>query len=323
MKKVIISQRAYRSMLAEVYERIETETGGIFLGHRDGDTWYVLESVEPGMKSIFTPTYFEYDDEYVTYRANKLQRLYKSSIDLLGLWHRHPGLMKTFSSTDDVTNKTYSDLLGGAISGLVTLGNGFEITMYYVPSNVRYEKIECIVDESLIPAEYLKYYDTAYYKRLINGIAEKEYGSFEMISEQTSVELRQSDIPKKKKFFPVISNILSDFFNGSDREELSNTSKHMSDNDITIIFDAIEQEIVYLQNLEAIGNVTSTIQSTKDSDDREELVLIIHDLRSDAKYRWELRFFITNNSIMVKNAHGKIMPYEGNLIQRLFGGNND
>lgn len=97
----------------------------------------------------------------------------------------------------------------------------------------------------------------------------------------------------------------------------------MSDNDITIIFDAIEQEIVYLQNLEAIGNVTSTIQSTKDSDDREELVLIIHDLRSDAKYRWELRFFITNNSIMVKNAHGKIMPYEGNLIQRLFGGNND
>ena len=137
------------------------------------------------------------------------------------------------------------------------------------------------------------------------------------------MELRQSDIPKKKKFFPVISNILSDFFNGSDREELSNTSKHMSDNDITIIFDAIEQEIVYLQNLEAIGNVTSTIQSTKDSDDREELVLIIHDLRSDAKYRWELRFFITNNSIMVKNAHGKIMPYEGNLIQRLFGGNND
>ena len=65
MKKVIISQRAYLSMLAEVYERVETETGGILLGHRDGDTWYVLESIEPGPKSIFTPTYFEYDDAYV------------------------------------------------------------------------------------------------------------------------------------------------------------------------------------------------------------------------------------------------------------------
>ena len=133
MKKVILSQRAYLSILAEVYERVQTETGGILLGHREGDTWYVLESVEPGPKSIFTPTYFEYDDAYVTYRANKLSRLYKCSIELLGLWHRHPGLLKTFSSTDDGTNKIYSDMLDGAISGIVTLGNGFEITMYYVP----------------------------------------------------------------------------------------------------------------------------------------------------------------------------------------------
>ena len=46
MKKVVLSKRAYLSMLAEVYERVETETGGILLGHRDGETWYVLESVD-------------------------------------------------------------------------------------------------------------------------------------------------------------------------------------------------------------------------------------------------------------------------------------
>lgn len=155
-------------MLAEVYERIETETGGILLGHCKGDKWYVLESVEPGPKSIFNPTYFEYDDAYVTYRANKLRRLYKCSIELLGLWHRHPGLMKTFSSTDDGTNKIYSDMLGGAISGIVTLGNGFEITMYYVSSDVRYEKIGWVIDDEQIPNEYLAYYDTEYYKNLIN-----------------------------------------------------------------------------------------------------------------------------------------------------------
>lgn len=168
MKKIIFSQRAYLSMLAEVYERMETETGGILLGHCEGDKWYVLESVEPGPKSIFTPTYFEYDEVYVTYRANKLQRLYKCSIELLGLWHRHPGLMKTFSATDNETNKIYSDMLGGAVSGIVTLGNGFEITMYYVSSDVRYEKMECVIDAKQIPNRYLAYYDTEYYKKLIN-----------------------------------------------------------------------------------------------------------------------------------------------------------
>ena len=59
-------------------------------------------------------------------------------------------------------------MLDGAISGIVTLGNGFEITMYYVPSDVRYEKIECIVDNEQIPENYLAYYDTEYYKDLIN-----------------------------------------------------------------------------------------------------------------------------------------------------------
>lgn len=195
MKRVILSRRAYLSMLAEVYERVATETGGIFLGHRDGDTWYVLESIEPGPKSVFTPSYFEYDDKYVTYRANKVRRLYESPIELLGLWHRHPSLMKTFSSTDDHTNATYSRLLGGAISGIVTLGNGFEITMYYVPEDIRYAKIECIVDDSQIPKEYLSYYDTGYYEHLINTTAASQYG-FEYEGKEWDNEIWSADTIK-------------------------------------------------------------------------------------------------------------------------------
>ena len=318
MKKVILSQRAYRSMLAEVYERIDTETGGILLGHRDGDTWYVLESVEPGRKSIFTPTYFEYDDEYVTYRANKLQRLYKCSIDLLGLWHRHPGLMKTFSSTDDVTNKTYSDMLNGAISGLVTLGNGFEITMYYVPSNVKYERIECIVDEALIPANYLEYYDTDYYRNLIDEVAEKQFGKNRSLSnrEKANSDLKRSVSPKRKKgILPIISNFLSDFFNGSERENDDSTvSKSSDESDIGFIFDSIEEEIVYLQELERIGNVSSSLLTAKDSNGNDELVMIINDLYSSEKNRWE---------IMVRNSRDEIMPYTGKIVPQLFGGRND
>jgi len=96
MKKAIISERAYLSMLAEVYEHIKTETGGIFLGHRENDTWYIIESIDPGWESKFTPVFFEYDEQYITYRANKQRRLYKNSLKLLGLWHRHPGMMKIF-----------------------------------------------------------------------------------------------------------------------------------------------------------------------------------------------------------------------------------
>ena len=345
MKKVVISQQAYLAILAEVYERVETETGGIFLGHREGDTWYVLESIEPGPKSTFTPTYFEYDDAYVTYRANKVSRLYKGSVSLLGLWHRHPSLMKTFSSTDDGTNKIYSDMLGGAISGIVTLGNGFEITMYYVPSNICYEQIEWVVDDNQIPNQYLAYYDTEYYKSLINEES-KAHPSFVRQSSNTvdhtknaeqRVSMENADAclfynseyqKPKKGFFSNLIEKVGDTINGvvdglneeQEPNDVDDILKEDDESDIAYIFDTIEPEIAHLQRLETEGKVECSYESKRDRNGKEGLILTIFDLRQSEKYCYKLIFFMSNGKIKVKDEDGEVRTYNKNLISMILGG---
>ena len=52
-----------------------------------------------------------------------------------------------------------SVLLGAfALSGVA------QDDMYYVPSNVQYERIEWVVDDELVPKEFLSYYDINYYE---------------------------------------------------------------------------------------------------------------------------------------------------------------
>ena len=63
--EVVFSQRAIAAVMAETAEKIQTETGGLFLGKVIGDTWYVVESIDPGPNSIFEVAYFEYDPPYV------------------------------------------------------------------------------------------------------------------------------------------------------------------------------------------------------------------------------------------------------------------
>lgn len=46
--EVVFSQRAIAAVMAETAEKIQTETGGLFLGKVIGDTWYVVESIDPG-----------------------------------------------------------------------------------------------------------------------------------------------------------------------------------------------------------------------------------------------------------------------------------
>ena len=144
-------------ILAETYERIATETGGILLGVFSEHTWYVLESIDPGPNSIFTPSYFEYDRAYTEHLANKVRRSYKAEISLLGLWHRHPGGFDSFSRTDDATNIKYARLHPkGAISGLVNIDPVFRFTLYHVSDSLTYRKIPVQYGNDLIPKEYLQ-----------------------------------------------------------------------------------------------------------------------------------------------------------------------
>lgn len=153
---VVFSERAFISLLVETQEKLTTETGGVFLGYRKEDIWYVIESIDPGPQSIFRATYFEYDQAYVNHLINKVSRLYKTQLDLIGLWHRHPGSFDRFSGTDDITNTSYAELnKEGAVSALVNIDPNFRITMYEVKLPLQYKKIPIAVGDTYIPKELL------------------------------------------------------------------------------------------------------------------------------------------------------------------------
>lgn len=156
--KVIFSDRAFAAVLAETTEKITTETGGLFLGIIQNDTWYIIEAIDPGPKSIFEVAYFEYDQKYTQHLINKIANLYSHKLDLIGLWHRHPGSFDQFSSTDDGTNAKYASMRKeGAISGLVNIDPRFRFTMYHVGQPCRYKKIGFEIGDGLIPHELLAY----------------------------------------------------------------------------------------------------------------------------------------------------------------------
>lgn len=156
--KVFFSERAFASVLAETTEKIKTETGGLFLGKVQDNSWYIVEAIDPGPKSVFEVAYFEYDKNYTQHLINKIANLYDERLELIGLWHRHPGSFDQFSSTDNGTNAKYASMRKeGAISGLVNIDPDFRFTMYHVAQPCMYRKIPYEVGDSFIPDELLKY----------------------------------------------------------------------------------------------------------------------------------------------------------------------
>lgn len=155
--KIIFSNRAYNSIVSETYDKVRTETGGILLGRIIDDVWYVVEVIDPGPNSIFTVTYFEYDTPYVNHLAKAISKQYKVELAVLGLWHRHPGSMDTFSSTDDGTNTEFSKLHSkGAISGLINIDPNLRLTMYHVGLPLKYTPRKFEVGDNLFPSSLLE-----------------------------------------------------------------------------------------------------------------------------------------------------------------------
>lgn len=160
-KSVVFSNKAYNAIVNETFRKDPVETGGILLGHvLSNGYWIVMEVIPPGLKAIHQMAYFEYDTEFVNYMANSVSKQYKMELDVLGLWHRHPGSMDFFSGTDDGTNKTFAQMNPyGAISGLVNIDPKFRFTLRHVAYPLDYQIVEVEVGDDLIPEQYfeLKY----------------------------------------------------------------------------------------------------------------------------------------------------------------------
>lgn len=165
---VVFSDKAYNAIVRESYAKHPVETGGILLGHIFPDgIWLVMEVIPPGQKGIHHTAYFEYDQDFVNYLGNSVANQYLEPLQLLGLWHRHPGSMDYFSSTDDGTNAEFAALNPyGVISGLVNIDPDFRLTVYHLDhgstsSRPAYERVQVEVGDDLIPERLfrLRYVD--------------------------------------------------------------------------------------------------------------------------------------------------------------------
>lgn len=156
---VIFTQRAFNAIVTETIDKHPIETGGIFIGYLlDNGVWVVVETIPPGYKTIHQRAYFEYDAEFVNYLSNVIALQYKGNLQVLGLWHRHPGSMDVFSSTDDETNLKFAKEKNcGSISALVNCDPKMRLTMYHVDLHGNYNKMDWYVDDGeTIPKDFLE-----------------------------------------------------------------------------------------------------------------------------------------------------------------------
>lgn len=154
---VVFTKRAFNAIVTETIDKNPVETGGILIGYvLDNGYWIVIENIPPGLDTINRWAYFEYDANFINYLSNVISRQYKGNLSVLGLWHRHPGSMDTFSSTDDETNLKFATANRcGAISGLVNCDPRLRLTLYHVDQSCHYTPIEWSVDKGDIPEELL------------------------------------------------------------------------------------------------------------------------------------------------------------------------
>lgn len=258
--KVVFSNIAYSALLAETYEKIKTETGGVFLGtYRDG-VWYIVETLDPGPKSIFRQDYFEYDQPYTTHLINKRARLYKHNLTLIGLWHRHPGSFDIFSSTDDGTNASYAKLRPeGALSILVNIDPVFRLSVFHVgldaAGRTRYTQLSFSVGDEKIPAEIREHKKASDLQKRIDLLSIRKHGMRQYISSispyfNDAAEPQQNGESNVIYLFPSSGSV--------EHASVAHTSEAVTTTDVREkIINTIIEDLSYLS--ETLGFQTSAV----------------------------------------------------------------
>lgn len=254
--KVVFSDIAYNALLAETYEKIRTETGGVFLGCYDNDTWYIVETIDPGPKSIFRQDYFEYDQPYTAHLINKRARLYEHKLSLIGLWHRHPGSFDIFSSTDDGTNATYAKLRPeGAISILVNIDPVFRLSVFHVSVDSmckpKYSQLAYSVGDDKIPSQYRQFKSTDELKLRIDRNGIRKMGLWHYVAQKVT-HLQLVDMSDSSENSNVV------FLHQTGDHSVSGNGRTMPVDQVkSVIIDNVIDEIAYLSD--SIGFKTSAV----------------------------------------------------------------
>ena len=160
-----MSERAYASLLTEAISRDPKETGGVFLGQYEGNgKWYIVEATDPGLNTVHSVSYHEMDSKYCNHVYCTTSRLYKKDLFLVGLWHRHPGSLDSFSSIDNTTNMKYAEAVGnGTLSFLLNFDPKERLTCYYLDwtGDRQYHQVPLLIgDQYFEGTDYLEYAST-------------------------------------------------------------------------------------------------------------------------------------------------------------------
>jgi len=263
-QQVIFSERAYTAILSETLSKITTETGGILLGHFNNNKWYIVESIDPGPKSVFSTVYFEYDETYVNHLANKINVLYNNPLKIMGLWHRHPGSMDVFSSTDNGTHEKYANINPfGVISMLVNIDPVFRLSIYYVSRNagrlsVSRDKMPYSVGNKHIPAEFLGYKPSDFLQEKIryNTLFGAENNS------NTNNNSNSSNNKKNAKILPaLIKRVFTSGVNPMDMQNLNVKAIPVNDKDIEKILEAFAVDLDFFEK----NGITCNLSKSNDN----------------------------------------------------------
>ena len=156
-----MSDRAAATVYSEVYANGRNETGGVFIGYIINRTWYVVEAIDAGLKTVNNEIHFEWDRNYVNHLIQKLRPIYKIPLTVLGFWHRHPGDMNYFSGMDESTiMENLKNMKLGLISMLVNIDPKLRMTFYYCYGN-EIMKIRYDIGDHFFPQDFLKFTSSA------------------------------------------------------------------------------------------------------------------------------------------------------------------
>ena len=129
---VVLSNKAYISIISDVLRRSSTETGGVFLGRIYKKIWYVVDVIDEGIQTQNYRDYFSWDKQYVNHLAERIGTLYKEPLTILGFWHRHPQSFDRFSQQDEQTIQAHlREAKYGLLSMLVNVDPELRMTFYW------------------------------------------------------------------------------------------------------------------------------------------------------------------------------------------------
>lgn len=129
---IVLSDKAYASIISEVLRNGKNETGGVLVGRIYRRIWYVVDTVDSGMETTNRTDYFVWDRDYVNHVAQRISAQYEYPLTILGFWHRHPGSMDFFSPTDiNTIQSNLTDAANGLLSMLVNIDPDLRMTFYW------------------------------------------------------------------------------------------------------------------------------------------------------------------------------------------------